>query len=141
MDSLLVKAIAHRCAACSSHFAPQHLVMAAYRHSTVRHFGDQVEIGIIGADVRNLWIHFSCDKPLITSWIMTPDLHNCIRCKKRLEDNHMIQPVFQILDAKMVNPADPTDVGISLNERVYFVHCDCGNPALNAHSSNILVGL
>ena len=141
LGSLLVEGLAHNCARCGTSLRPQHLVMSAYWQHAIRSFGDQVEIGLIGANVRNMWIHFSCDKPLITDWQMNPDIHACIRCKKRFEEKHLIQPVFQVLDPSAQNPHDPTDVGISLNERVYFVHCDCVNPALSAQSSNILVGL
>lgn len=71
---------------------------------------------------------------------MNPDMHNCIRCKKKLGEKDMVQPVFQIIDSKAINPLDPTDIGIALNERVYFVHCDCTNSKLDAHSSNIIFG-
>jgi hypothetical protein len=51
----------------------------------------------------------------------------------------VIQPVFQVINPREQNPLDPTDVGIALNERVYFLHADCSNPGLNRHSSNILL--
>lgn len=140
LGNLQIKALAHNCAACGKPFADTSLVLAAYLQRSVRSFEQQIEIGLIGADVRNMWVHFSCDKPLFESWAMTPDLHSCIRCKRKLESNDMIQPVFQVVNPQAVNPLDPTDVGIALNERVYFVHCDCTNTALNRQSSNILVG-
>jgi len=141
LGNLQIEALTHRCAACSKGFAVQHLVVATYWVKHLRDFSRQIDIGIIGAGVRNMWVHFSCDKPLITSWAMTPDMHSCIRCKKALGREDLVQPVFQIIDAKAVNPNDPTDVGIALNDRVYFVHCECANPALKHHGSNILVGV
>jgi hypothetical protein len=139
LGNLQIKALAHNCAVCSKPFEDTHLVLAAYWHKSVRSFEKQIEIGLIGADVRNTWVHFSCDKPLFASWSMTPDIHSCIRCKQKFAANDMIQPVFQVINPHAVNPLDPTDVGIALNERVYFVHYDCKNPGLNRQSSNILL--
>lgn len=102
-------------------------------------FENQIDLGLIGANVRNNWLHFNCDKPLRTDWAMYPDLHSCIRCKKKLEASDLIQPVFQVVNPRAVNPSDATDIGIALNERVYMVHCDCFNPQLTNRSSNILV--
>ena len=141
LGNLQIEALTHRCAKCSNAFADKHLVLATYWVKSVRDFSLQVDIGIIGAGVRNAWVHFDCEKPLFTSWIMTPDLHSCIRCRKALNSADLVQPVFQVIDARAVNPLDHTDVGVALNDRVYFVHCDCTNPSLTKHSSNILVGI
>lgn len=139
LGNLQIEALSHNCAICGKGFSTQHLVLAAYFQKSIRDFERQIELGLIGANVRNVWVHFSCQHPLITSWAMNPDMHSCIRCKKSLSDKDLVQPVFQIIDAKAVNPSDPTDVGIALNERVYFVHCDCGNPRLDNKNSNILL--
>ena len=136
-DSLKIEALTHRCASCGDKMRDSDLVTSAYFKSDIRHFGRQVELGIIGADVRALWVHLNCQKRDYASWNMTPDIHNCIRCKKLLENKDIIQPVFQVVDNRAVNPQDPTDVGVALNERIYFVHCDCQNPSLK--SSVILV--
>lgn len=139
LGSLQIEALAHNCVACSKPFADRHLVLASYWQKDIRSFERQIELGLLGAAVRNTWLHFNCEKPLITSWTMNPDMHSCIRCKKALGAQDMVQPVFQIINPRAVNPGDPTDVGIALNERVYFVHCDCANPALNNSRSNILL--
>jgi len=141
LGDLRIEALTHRCAACDTELVSQHLVLAVYWHKQLRAFERQVELGLLGAGVRNVWSHFSCEKPLITSWVMNPDMHNCIRCKKILGKEDLVQPVFQITDNKAVNPLDPTDVGIALNERVYFTHCNCANPKLDKQSSNILVSI
>jgi hypothetical protein len=139
LDSLKIEALAHRCAACDKGFVDTHLVLTAYLRHDLRSFERQVELGIIGAQIRNVWVHFDCQKPSAKEWKMTPDIQQCVRCKKHIAATDMVQPVFQVLDPRAVNPNDPSDVGISLNERVYFVHCDCANPGLNKHSSNILI--
>jgi hypothetical protein len=137
--NLLIEALTHSCAACSKAFESRHLVIATYLQKDLQSFEHQIDIGLIGAHIRNVWVHFSCEKPLITSWTMTPDLHSCIRCKSKLGIKDMVQPVFQVVNDKAVNPLDPTDVGIALNERVYFVHCDCTNKSLDRQNTNILV--
>jgi hypothetical protein len=138
-DNIKIEALTHRCAACGQRMGDTHLVTSAYFKSDIRHFNKQVELGIIGADIRALWVHFDCKKPKISDWNMTPDIHVCIRCTKPLANKDIIQAVFQVIDNQAVNPSDPTDVGIALNERIYFIHCDCQNPTLNKQSSNILI--
>lgn len=61
---------------------------------------------------------------------MRPDLQYCIRCRQSLRTDHIVQPVFGVDNPNAINPADPTDRGVTLGERIYFVHVDCGNPAL-----------
>lgn len=139
LSDLQIEALAHGCAKCAGVFKTTHLVTAAYFHSSVKTFEAQVEIGLIGQNVRNLWLHFDCDKPTYASWNMTPDIHICIRCKKRFAKDDVVQPVFQIIDPRAVNPSDPTDVGLALNERVYFVHAECKNAGMNKKSSNIIL--
>lgn len=61
---------------------------------------------------------------------MRPDIQYCIRCRKHLGTTDIVQPVFGVENANAVNPADPTDRGLSLGERIYFVHVECTNPKL-----------
>jgi hypothetical protein len=51
----------------------------------------------------------------------------------------MIQPVFQVVNPREVNPADPEDIGMALGDRIYFVHADCENVKLDRKSGNILL--
>jgi hypothetical protein len=139
MGDLKIEALANKCVSCSKLFKDGHLVFAAYWQRELTSFEKQVDLGLLGGNVRNTWLHFNCDKPLRTDWAMYPDLHSCIRCKKKLGTSDMVQPVFQIVNPRAVNPNDFTDVGIALNERLYLVHCDCTNTQLDHRSTNILV--
>lgn len=139
LNDLRIEALSQHCAACSQPLADTHLIYASYWVRDLRSFEKQVELGIIGSSARNVWVHVDCDKPLYKSWNMIPDLHTCIRCKKKLGDKDMVQPVFQVINARAVNPSDPTDIGIALGERVYLAHCNCSNPGLDKQSSNILI--
>lgn len=139
LGDLQIEALAHNCVSCGKPFKDGHMVFAAYWGRDLRSFENQVDLGLLGANVRNTWLHFNCDKPLRTDWAMFPDLHSCIRCKKKLGEKDMVQPVFQVVNPRAVNPNDPTDVGIALNERIYMAHCACENPHLTNRSSNILV--
>jgi len=139
MGDLQIEALAQQCVSCGKPFKDGHLVFAAYWCNALSSFEKQVDLGLIGSEVRNTWLHFNCDKPLRTDWAMYPDLHSCIRCKKKLETADLVQPVFQVTNPRAVNPNDFTDVGIAFNERVYMVHCDCFNPQLTHRSTNILV--
>jgi len=141
LNDLRIEALSLGCACCGKTFADGHRLMAAYFVRDVRSFEQQVELGIIGARVRNLWVHVDCDNPdLRVGWNMTPDIHHCIRCKTFLKKEDIVSPVFGIDNPRAVNPDDPSDIGISLRERVYFVHTDCKNPTLTRDSSNILLG-
>lgn len=142
LSDLQIDALSQGCARCSKVFADGHRLMASYFVKDVRSFERQVELGIIGARIRNLWVHVDCEDPsLQKGWIMTPDIHHCIRCKSFLKKEEVVVPVFGIDNPQAVNPNDPTDVGISLRERVYFVHVDCTNPTLTRGSSNILINV
>lgn len=141
LDNLRIEALTHNCAKCAKHLTVQHLVIASYWVKSVKDFSQQLDIGIIGANVRNVWVHLNCEKPLLTSWDMTPDIHICVRCKKSLGKEEIVQPVFQVINPRAVNPNDPSDVGIALNDRVYFVHCDCTNTTLRNDGSNLIVTL
>lgn len=139
LSGLQIEALTHGCAACGASFNSGAFVHAVYFKSAIRNFEKQIEIGIIGATVRNFWVHASCTAPSIGAWSVVPDIHTCVRCKQRLQDKHIIVPVFQIVKARAVNPNDPTDVGVELGDRVYFMHADCKNGTLDKQSSNILI--
>jgi hypothetical protein len=95
----------------------------------------------VGAGVRNFFIHLDCEDPeLLKGWFVLPSIHHCIRCNGALKPADMVQPVFSVEDPKVRNPNDPTDLGVSLRERIFFVHCDCKNPGLNRASGNIITG-
>jgi hypothetical protein len=140
LGDLQIEALSQGCARCSKTFADGHRLIAGYFVKDVRSFEMQVELGIIGAQIRNLWIHVDCDDPFLQKgWNMTPDIHHCIKCKKFLQKEEVVAPVFGIDNPRAVNPSDPQDIGISLRERVYFVHVDCSNPTLTHNASNILI--
>ena len=134
-----IDALAQGCAKCSKRFQDRDLLHAAYWQKDVRSFETQIELGILGYGVRNLWLHVDCQKPSIGSWNVTPDIHACVRCKRAFLATEVILPLFQIVNPKAVNPNDATDVGIELGDRVYFMHADCSNATLNRASSNIIL--
>ena len=140
LNELRIDALSQGCARCGKTFADGHRLLAGYFVKDVRSFEKQIELGIIGANVRNLWIHLDCDDPhLSRGWEMTPDIQHCIKCKAFLKKEDVVSPVFCIDNPRAMNPEDPTDMGITLRERVYFVHTDCTNPGLNRGASNILL--
>lgn len=134
-----IEALSHGCAGCGKGFTDGTFCVTSYRVSDIRPFFSQVELGIIGAGVRNIWLHLDCDEVNLRSWNMQPDIHVCIRCKSHLGRTDVVQPVFQVVNPDAINPDDPTDKGVELGDRIYFVHVDCKNTALNQSSSNILI--
>lgn len=140
LHGLQIDALAEGCADCGKPFEDAHRIRAAYAAKDIRSFERQVELGIIGANVRNFWVHVDCTDLKLTDehWNMNPDIHHCIKCGKSLESDAIIVPVFQVIDPKAVNPDDPTDTGVALGERVYFIHADCKNTKLNKRNTNIL---
>lgn len=140
-SDLQIEALGHGCAVCSKPFVLNHRIRTAYRTQDIRSFEFQAELGIIGAGVRNIWMHVDCSDPklLRNTWGMAPDIHHCIKCKNGLKKDELISPVFSIDDANAINPSDPTDRGLALRERVYFIHADCRNPSLTGSQSNILI--
>lgn len=136
--SQLIEALAHSCANCGKTLCATDRIHAAYTLDSVRSFARQVELGIIGEDVRNAWAHLVCSNPTLKGYNVQPDLHACIDCKRRFGANDLVVPVYQVLNPRAVNPSDPTDVGITLSERVYLVHHNCRNIRLDQNSSNIL---
>ena len=142
LGDLQIEALSKGCASCGKSFADGHRLYATYFVKDVRSFERQIELGIIGARIRNLWVHVDCEDPLLKDgWTMTPDIHHCIRCRSLLRKEEVVVPVFGIDNPRAVNPDDPQDIGISLRERVYFIHADCKNTTLTHNSTNILVGL
>ena len=139
MGDIAINALAHGCARCSTPFQDRHFCVAAYTVSTLRSFERQVELGIIGASVRNYWVHLACKDPTLKQFKMHPDIQYCIRCNLALGKHNVVQPVYQIVDPEAINPADHTDKGVALGERVFFVHADCKNPSLNRENTNILL--
>lgn len=135
-----IVALSRQCARCTALLGSGHVVVATYVRHTLERFSNSLDIGLMGQGVRNIWAHVDCQKPLLKDWNMHPDLHTCLRCKKKIAAHDMIQPVFQVLDSAAINPIDPTDVGITLNDRVYFSHCECHNPTLSK-GNGIIVGL
>ncbi len=140
MDDNKIIALTHRCAACSIELGEGHLITSAYVKADVTRFDRQVDLGLAGANVRGMWVHLDCAKPSRLNWKMNPDLQTCLRCQKSIETRDDVQPVFQVTNPRMVNPRDPSDVGVALNERMYFVHADCRNPGLDKKSTHILLG-
>ena len=141
LPGLLVEALTHGCADCGKPFEDRHRVKAAYVTKSITSFYNQIELGIIGASVRNYWVHLDCEDPALWSneWNMNPDIQHCVKCGEGLSSKDMVVPVFQIVDPRAVNPNDPTDVGVALGDRVYFVHADCRNRELNKRSTNLLL--
>jgi len=139
VDDNKIIALTHRCAGCGKTLGDGHIITSAYFKSEISRFDCQVEFGIVGANVRALWLHLDCQKPSRSDWRMHPDLQTCLRCHKSIEKRDLVQPVFQVTDPRAVNPGDTTDVGVALNERIYFVHADCTNPGLNKKSTHILL--
>lgn len=141
LSDLQIEALSQGCARCGKTFHDGHRLTAAYFTKDVRSFERQVELGIIGARIRNIWCHVSCEDPTLATnaWNMTPDIHHCIKCKSFLQKEDIVVPVFGIDNPRAVNPNDPTDIGISLRERIYFVHVDCKNKTLTGESSNIIL--
>jgi hypothetical protein len=140
LSGIAIDALSEGCAKCGGKFANRHLCCASYTVNALKSFEFQIELGIIGAGVRNFWVHTDCDKKTMEEWNnMTPDIHICVKCKKQLQRQDVVQPVFQVTNPREQNPLDPEDVGIALNDRVYFLHSDCANPGLNRHAGNILL--
>ncbi len=135
-----IHALGNGCASCGKPFVLNTRVRTAYQQRDLKSFEFQVELGIIGSGVRNIWVHVDCeDTQLLRGWNMAPDIHHCIKCHSKLKRDEIVSPVFSIDDANAINPNDPTDKGLALRERVYFVHADCRNKTLNNQSSNILI--
>lgn len=134
-----IEALTHGCAKCGSNFKPDEFCTSGYSMDSLASFEKQIELGIAGQEIRNIWLHVNCGEPKLDSWNMQPDLHVCIKCKKGLESNDVVQPVFRIDNPSVTNPNDPEDVGLTIGDRVYFIHAECDNPGLNKSHGNILL--
>lgn len=134
----VLEMLAHGCAGCGRAFKSSERVCSIYRAQDITSFEQQVELGIIGAGVRNHWVHLYCSDPTLKDHSLKPDIHHCIECRTSLDKKDMVMPVFQVTDPRAVNPLDPTDVGLALAERVYFVHGSCRNKALDKDKDNPL---
>lgn len=134
-----IEALAQGCAKCGKPFAEANFCLSAYLVDDLSGFEDQLELGITAVHTRTLWVHVDCQNVKLEGWDMLPDIHICIRCKKPLDKKHLVQPVFQVTDGKAVNPNDPTDFGVAIGDRIYFMHGDCANPRLDGSQGNILL--
>lgn len=138
MDGLRIDAISSRCVVCCRELGVRHRVLGSYRGSDLVYTRHELEVGLFTGDVRPVWSHVDCADPTLLRWNMRPDVTYCIRCREKLKTADIIQPVFGVEDGQAVNPADPTDRGLLLGERMYFIHVDCRNPSLS-QGSGILV--
>ena len=127
MDGLLLDAINKRCVVCAQAFGALHRVLGAYRAEELFSSVPEVEVGLFVGGCRPLFRHVACDDPTLKAWQMRPDIQYCIRCREPIQNRDVVQPVFGIQDAHAVNPFDPTDKGLTLGERIYFVHVECKN--------------
>ena len=139
LDSLRIEKLNAACLLCGNPLKDRHRVTSAYVVSDLRSFETQIELGIIGANVRNFWKHVDCfNHDLGKNYHMQPDINHCIKCNAKLDSKDIVIPVFQVVATGVCNPHDSTDIGISLGERVYLLHADCNNTACARDSRNIL---
>ena len=134
MGSIRLDAVASRCVRCCQVFRDRHRLLGSYRADDLVYARDAHEVGLFGEKVRPYWIHVDCQDPTLYQWNMRPDVTYCIRCRKAVQTHDYVQPVFGVLDGKAVNPADPTDVGVLLSDRIYFIHADCRDSGLKGTS-------
>lgn len=127
MDGVLLDAVSRLCVVCSQPLCALHRVVGAYRAEDLFSSAPDVEVGLFVGSGRPLFRHVACEDPTLKNWKMRPDIQYCIRCRKGLATRDVVQPVFGVQDAQAVNPLDPTDKGLTLGERIYFVHVDCKN--------------
>ena len=101
----------------------------------------QIHLGIITSNVRNIFVHYACEDPKFQkgTWYLNPDLDHCVRCGTAFGARDVVNPVFQIHEVNVPNPSDPTDIGISMSDRMYLAHVDCRNKNLEKNRSNLLI--
>jgi len=137
-----IEALHHGCADCGKQFQDRDRIITLYRTSSILQcmglFKDPIEIGIAGGEARNSWVHYNCQDRALGSVSLIPEIRMCLVCKAKFSKDDMVIPVFQIIGNDVVNPSDPTDVGIALGERVYFAHHDCRNQRLDKKRFNIV---
>ena len=133
MEGVLLDAVSRLCVVCCRPLCALHRVVGAYRAGDLFSATPDVEVGLFvgGTDVRPLFRHVSCEDPKLDKWQMRPDIQYCIRCRKGLARRDVVQPVFGVQDAMATNPFDPKDKGLTLGERIYFIHVDCQRPDLS----------
>lgn len=132
MDGLRLDAISSRCIVCCRELGVRHRVLGSYRVSDLVYARHELEVGLFTGNVRPLWMHVDCADPTLYKLHMRPDVTYCIRCRERLRTHDVILPVFGVDQGEAVNPNDPTDRGLMLSERQYFMHADCKNPSMAA---------
>jgi hypothetical protein len=130
MDGRRLEAIATRCVTCRQVLDARHRVLGAYRVSDLVYARHEIEVGFFSHGARPLWRHVDCLDTTLARWKMRPDIQYCIRCRKHLHTADIVQPVFGVENANAINPVDPTDRGLTLGERIYFVHVECANAKL-----------
>jgi len=136
--TISIETLSHGCVDCGQPFQIADRICSIYRAGEVRSFETQIELGVIGGGVRNYWIHLYCHNHKLKEHGLKPDIHHCVECRKGLAKDDLVIPIFQVTNPRAINPLDPTDVGISLAERVYFIHGNCRNIAMNKQSTNPL---
>lgn len=130
MDGVRLDALTYRCVTCCQALDVRHRVLGSYRMSDLVYARHELEVGFFTGETRPVWSHVDCADPSLERWNMRPDIQYCIRCRVGLKKTDIVQPVFGIEQTNVVNPADPTDKGLVLGDRVYFIHADCKRPSL-----------
>lgn len=138
LDTIRIEALNSQCTACGNPLHDRERIVATYPVSSIRSFEKQIELGILGAGIRNYWVHLDCTNPFLQGYSMIPDITHCIHCKNLLTPTDIVLPVFQVTGVNVANPEDPTDKGLTLGDRVYFVHANCKNRNLKGDSGNLL---
>jgi len=142
IDDNLVIALTHSCIKCSEGIDRDHYLLVGYKHVDITPslLISQADLGLSSNSTRPTWTHVDCFLPDLKGWNVNPDIQTCIRCKSKLSPKDIVQPVFRVNNPRAINKFDPTDVGIELGERIYFVHAGCDNPSMDQDTSNILRG-
>lgn len=140
-NSILIEAVSCCCGKCSKPLRQLERIVGSYvcKHLTEMAVDPYkgADVGIIPA-VRPIWIHVDCSNTQLTGWHLNPSIRHCIKCGLAVSKEDVLVPVFRVENERAVNPSDPTDVGIALGERLYFVHADCTNPRLSSINTNLL---
>lgn len=139
MDGVRLDLVTRVCISCGHNLKIRDRVMVAYTASSLFSAGPEYDVGLFDGGARPLLRHVDCQDPTLKSWKMKPILHSCIRCRNPLKKNDVVQPVFGIESPRTVNPHDPTDVGLSLSDRIYFIHVDCKRTDLTTGSGILVV--
>lgn len=130
MDSLRIDAVSERCLVCTAPLARRHFVVPTYLAHDLLYAKQHLEVGLLVNGVRPMWHHVDCADPSLKRYNVLPDIHYCLRCRRQISNYEVIQPVFCVDNPRAVNPKDPTDVGMTFGDRIYFRHVDCTNRQL-----------